>query len=117
MYLCERPTDMHSSHQESQRNKPNSRHDLEGFFIMKQRERRKKIKEIEARHSRVTLHYLKIVMAEENLNANQISNYTGIDPQAIRNWISGKSKPSRLSASNLNDFLATYYDRLIESLD
>lgn len=84
---------------------------------MKEAERKALIKEIEERSARMMLLSLNELMRLEDLTAYQVSRMTGIDAQTIRNWSSGRSTPSRLATSKMKEFLVTFYEKKLASLE
>lgn len=107
---------MRDTRQENNQNAPNFRPAAE-ISEMKEAERKAAIKELEARRAAIGLHCLKELIRIEDLSAYEVARLIGIDAQTIRNWISGKAKPSRLAAAKIKDFLSNYYDKKLASLE
>ena len=117
MYLHRTPIYMRDARQDNSKKEPNFRHDPDRIDAMKEAERKAKIKEIETRATRIMLLCLKELMKLEDLTAHHVSRMTGIDAQTIRNWISGKLQPSRLATSKMKEFLVTFYEKKLASLE
>lgn len=108
---------MRDIRQDVSKKSPNFRLDPERIDAMKAAERKAQIKEIERRGAKIMLLCLNELMGLEGLSAHQVSRMTGIDAQTIRNWIAGKSKPSRLATANMKEFLVTFYEKKLASLE